>query len=118
MVNDRTKAFLKIIFPVIFISYACCISFFFHTHIVNGVTIVHSHPFSTDDNGDTGHEHTGVQFELIQTLSVFFIAGLIAFSLFLKLITPVKCKIYYKPSAVFSSVSPEGISRLRPPPYL
>ncbi len=34
--------------PVLFISYMAGITLFTHSHVVNGVTIVHSHPFKKD----------------------------------------------------------------------
>ncbi len=40
-VSEYNKVFL----PVLFISYMAGITLFTHSHVVNGVTIVHSHPF-------------------------------------------------------------------------
>ena len=51
--------------PVLFISYIGCISLFTHSHVVNGVTIVHSHPYKPG----TEHEHTTAEFQLIHMLS-------------------------------------------------
>lgn len=39
---------------------------FTHVHIINGVTIVHSHPY---DNNPTDHKHTGAELQLLQQLS-------------------------------------------------
>lgn len=50
--------------PVLFISYIGCISLFTHSHVVNGVTIVHSHPYKPG----TEHEHTTAEFQLIHML--------------------------------------------------
>ena len=36
---------MKWFLPVLFISYMAGITLFTHSHVVNGVTIVHSHPF-------------------------------------------------------------------------
>ena len=47
--------------PVLFISYMAGITLFTHSHVVNGVTIVHSHPFKKD----SPHSHTTVEFQLI-----------------------------------------------------
>ena len=51
---------MKWFLPVLFISYMAGITLFTHSHVVNGVTIVHSHPFKkggehshTTDNGLT-----------------------------------------------------------------
>ncbi|OUN69018.1 hypothetical protein B5G10_12025 [Barnesiella sp. An55] len=51
--------------PILFISYIGCISLFTHTHVVNGVTIVHSHPYKSDAH----HSHTATEFQLIHVLS-------------------------------------------------
>lgn len=56
---------LKIFLPLLFMAYMGGISFFTHTHIVNGVTIVHSHPYKSDAN----HEHDTAAFELIAHLN-------------------------------------------------
>lgn len=46
------KLFMAAFLPFIFLWYIGCVSFTPHTHIVDGVTIVHSHPGSSE-----GHEH-------------------------------------------------------------
>ena len=51
--------------PVLFISYMAGITLFTHSHVVNGVTIVHSHPFKKD----SPHSHTTVEFQLIHLLN-------------------------------------------------
>jgi len=118
MINEKVKAALKVILPVIFIAYACSITFFTHTHIVNGVTIVHSHPYASDDNGNPAHEHSGAEIQLIQILSTFFVAGLIVlfflFGLFstTRIVPPVRVYLFK-----FCDHA-QGISRLRPPPSL
>ena len=56
---------LKWFLPVLFISYMAGITLFTHSHVVNGVTIVHSHPFKKG----TKHEHTSVEFQLIHFLT-------------------------------------------------
>ena len=42
---DRLRKYLRILLPALFIAYLGCIIAFTHVHIVNGVTIVHSHPY-------------------------------------------------------------------------
>lgn len=51
-------------FAVLFISYMAGITLFTHSHVVNGVTIVHSHPFKKGGE----HSHTTVEFQLIHIL--------------------------------------------------
>lgn len=116
MINKKVNTIIKIILPVIFIVYASSITFFTHSHIVNGVTIVHSHPFQKSNDGLPSHEHTGAEIQLIHTLSSFSSTGLIVLSVILGLI-PVR-RIVLQPKIylfLFESYT-GGLSRLRPPP--
>ena len=63
--NRLLRSIAKYFLPVLFISYIGCISLFTHTHVVNGVTIVHSHPY----NPKAHHGHTTTEFQLIHALS-------------------------------------------------
>ena len=108
LLHDIAKYFL----PVLFLSYIGCISLFTHTHVVNGVTIVHSHPYQSGG----GHEHTTAEFQLIHLLSnittpepamwLFFAAVLFAYS----------CRLYL-PAYSFYSITEEWRAHgLRAPP--
>jgi len=57
---------------ILFLGYFGSITFFPHTHIVDGVTIVHSHPFRSQP-GDVpvNHNHSKDGFLLIQFISNF-----------------------------------------------
>ena len=54
---------MKWFLPVLFISYMAGITLFTHSHVVNWVTIVHSHPFKKGSNREcwyqtaVGHQH-------------------------------------------------------------
>ena len=61
----KTGWFLLLLFSL----YWCGITLFTHSHVVNGVVIVHSHPFHT------GHAHTGAQYETIFFLSAIVSTG-------------------------------------------
>ncbi|MDH6354205.1 hypothetical protein M2132_000532 [Dysgonomonas sp. PH5-45] len=116
--NSKGIALMKVIFPIIFISYICSISFFTHNHIVGGVTIVHSHFYTSDTDAPSGHEHTCSEIQLIQTLSHFTSDGYIyePFSLnaFLSVETVFSALRYI--SVISSFV--DGGYFLRPPPVL
>ncbi|WP_455663916.1 hypothetical protein [Phocaeicola sp.] len=56
---------MKFFLPLIFIVYLGGITLFTHSHVVNGVIIVHSHPFQGE------HQHTEVEFETIFFLTAF-----------------------------------------------
>lgn len=62
---EKLRRILKIFLPLLFITYLGGITLFTHSHVVNGVIIVHSHPFKGQ------HEHTEVQLETIFFLSSF-----------------------------------------------
>lgn len=109
---------IKIALPVIFILYFISITFFTHSHVVNGVTIVHSHPYASNADGSPMHEHTGAEIQLIQFLTTFHSVGLEVsnFSIELPDIEVVLTQAQYYVSVVQASV--EGLQRLRPPPSL
>jgi len=76
--------------PILFISYLVSFTFFTHVHVVNGVTIVHSHPFKKG----AAHDHSTVELQLVHFLShlvtdgaavAFALALFIPFLLFLLL---------------------------------
>lgn len=54
---------------ILFALYWCGITLFTHSHVVNGVVIVHSHPYKTE------HTHTQAQFETIFYLSLLQTSG-------------------------------------------
>jgi hypothetical protein len=70
---------------ILFCGYFSSITFFPHTHIVDGVTIVHSHPFkSHSGNVPVNHNHSENGFLLIHfishyiaTVSIIFIGAAI-----------------------------------------
>ena len=69
---------------VLFLGYYGSITLFTHSHIINGVTIVHSHPFNYDNgDGTTKLPHSEKQLFLIQLLSEFLTtAASISFAVF------------------------------------
>lgn len=74
---------------ILFIGYFASVTFFPHTHTVNGERITHSHPFSQAP--DTGkHTHTTAEFQLIAHLSIFVMLAA-AFGCFLRLLV-CSCK--------------------------
>ena len=69
MKQTRWITYLKVVLPILFIGYLACIVSFTHVHIVNGVTIVHSHPYNKKTNPPSEHQHTGQQLQLYQQFS-------------------------------------------------
>ena len=61
---------------ILFLGYYGSITLFSHSHIINGVTIVHSHPFNSDKgDGTTKLPHSEKQLFLIQLLSELLITA-------------------------------------------
>lgn len=63
---------------ILFTGYFGSVTFFSHNHIVDGIQIVHSHPYkSQSGDNQTGHNHTNNGFALIYFISalVFTISG-------------------------------------------
>jgi hypothetical protein len=69
---------LTIVLLLIFMSYYVNISFFYHYHIINGVTIVHSHIYA-GQHPVTG-THTTNELTLISELSTLFVSEAVFFS--------------------------------------
>lgn len=104
---------MKFFLPLLFITYLGGITLFTHSHVVNGVIIVHSHPFQGE------HEHTQVQLETIFYLSSFIASSVpellaVALAALILLhilrIPAVECIKYVKPHS--------GISLRAPPSCL
>ena len=64
-IDRRLRKLLKFFFPLLFIAYAGGSILFTHTHVVDGVVIVHSHP------GKTGHSHSSSGLATIFSLTHF-----------------------------------------------
>ena len=64
---------LSVLLLILFLGYYSSITFFTHSHIINGVTIVHSHPFNSDKGGESSNSpHSNKELQIIQLLSDFF----------------------------------------------
>ncbi len=65
---------------IIFCGYFTSVTFFPHTHIVDGVTIVHSHPYkSHSGNVPVNHNHSKDGFILIHFISHFKVTAPVIF---------------------------------------
>ena len=56
---EKLRGIMKFFLPLLFLTYWGGVTLFTHSHVVNGVIIVHSHPFKA------GHQHTESQAETI-----------------------------------------------------
>jgi len=74
MLGSKLKYFmgksLSVILLMLFLGYYSSITFFTHSHIINGVTIVHSHPFNSDKGGGSSNSpHSDKALLVIHLLS-------------------------------------------------
>jgi hypothetical protein len=75
--RQRLREISAYLLLALFVSYYVSASFFPHTHIVDGKTVVHSHfYFPSAENKTPSHEHNLHAFGAIFSLSHFFFTGL------------------------------------------
>ena len=105
---------MRYFLPVLFISYMAGITFFAHVHVVNGATIVHSHPFKKG----AAHSHTTVELLSIQLLSHLITDG--ATTLFLVSLTGlcILCLLLKRPQLSHYHAPSYGVVALRAPPVV
>ena len=85
---------MKWFLPVLFISYMAGITLFTHSHVVNGVTIVHSHPFKKGSE----HSHTTVEFQLIHLLNHVLVTDSGLIPTFAVAALSLLCILFIRPS--------------------
>jgi len=90
---DKFRPYLKFSLPLLFTVYVGFLIAFTHVHIVNGVTIVHSHPYQKTNGEPQDHEHNYAEFQLLHQLSTIEIGGAIGTLILLTAI----CKEFHKP---------------------
>ena len=67
--KNQISVFFRFLLLILFIGYYSSITLFYHTHLVNGEIIVHSHPFSKTKQGPfQSHSHSSAAYVLIQHL--------------------------------------------------
>ena len=114
---------MKWFLPVLFISYMAGITLFTHSHVVNGVTIVHSHPFKkgTEHNpfkkgGE--HSHTTVEFQLIHILDHTLVTDNGLTPLFVTSVLSLLCIFLASPQRMRYCRPCPGVISLRAPPVV
>jgi len=115
--SKQLKKVISYFLLMLFLWYYGSITLFNHTHVVNGVSIAHSHPFSSQ-NGETPvkHHHTANEYILIQSLSHFLVIVSFLFFSFGLLKNIFRETIYKTSNQVFSSPGCICANGLRAPP--
>ena len=100
--------------PILFVSYLVSFTFFAHVHVVNGVTIVHSHPFKKG----AAHKHSTVELQLIHFLSHLTADGAaVVFALPL-LVSFLLCLLLGRLPHTHFHAPYHGVTALRAPPAI
>lgn len=116
--NRIAKNILKYFLTVLFITYYVSNTSFYHSHIVNGVTIVHSHFYRYHNNANASsvnHSHSPDEFVIIKIITQFIttvFAGFVVFRLFLMALA--QYQLPFK-QIILSAFQQSGFS-LRAPP--
>jgi hypothetical protein len=71
MVKKSISRLTGYFFLILFLGFFGSNTFFTHSHIVDGNTIVHSHPFKKDQNGNPTHQHSAKGYLLIHIINNF-----------------------------------------------
>lgn len=115
-VKDILRPFLRVLLPILFISYMGSVISFTHVHIVDGVTIVHSHPHKTDDQQSAGHTHTLAQFQLLHQLYTILSLGKLLLATGLTAFWFLCRRLFYCLANSIPQLPAWGVLRLRAPP--
>jgi hypothetical protein len=75
--TSHLKKFFAALMLAIFAAYFVSTNMFYHSHVVLGDTIVHSHPFKSDSNGKPIHSHNDKGYLTIQYLSCLLLSVII-----------------------------------------
>lgn len=100
--------------PMLFVSYLASLTLFTHVHVINGVTIVHSHPFKKG----AVHQHSTVELIHIHFLSLLAADDKVlvfALSLFMPFLL---CLLVGRPQCAYLQAPYYGVNALRAPPVL
>lgn len=72
---NMTRLYRKLsgyLLVIVFFNYFISVTFFNHTHLIEGITYFHSHPYKNHSGGQpVNHNHSDNEFLLIQFISGF-----------------------------------------------
>jgi hypothetical protein len=71
MVKKSIARLAGYFFLILFLGFFASTTFYYHTHIENGDTIFHSHPYKKDKNGNPNHHHSAKSYLLIHIIKNF-----------------------------------------------
>ena len=110
---QRFRYLIRCFLLILFLGYTAGITLFTHLHVVNGISIVHSHPFKKDIH----HTHTAVEFELIQMLNHYVSTNPPSAVVVFVFIVLFTFTLVAKPISRISQTPYFGLVGLRAPPF-
>lgn len=113
--KEKCMNIIRIMLPVLFIVYTGMLVSFTHVHIINGVTIVHSHPYNDDS---PNHTHTGAELQLLHQLSTIQQVGSCTFDYVIKPFYVYETVLSIQPISHHYMCKLHEAIRLRAPPAL
>ena len=113
--KNRLKRIYAYCLLILFLGYYGSITLFYHSYIVLGETIVHSHPFKADSHGSPLHSHTDKGYITIQLLSCFAVSFILLNYSF-KTIAPIVYEIVLKTKEGLANHTFHYLYSLRAPP--
>lgn len=79
---NNCKKYLRLLLPVLFGFYLGNLIWYTYIHIVDGVTIVHSHPYKKSQGEPVDHEHSSSVLQLLNQFYQIEVAGVDVILLF------------------------------------
>ena len=119
--NELKRLLLNItryFLPILFVSYLVSLTFFAHVHVVNGVTIVHSHPFKKTADGICHHHSSLSEIQLFHLLTTVHVQDGAIHSLLLQICVTPNYKIIDNPVYPDYLIPVLGKLSLRAPPFV
>lgn len=111
------RKYLRVLLPLLFITYYSSVALFTHVHIEQGTTIVHAHPFASA--GEEGSHHHGslAEIQLFHQLSTIVAADGAVHFVNLPFYATLKIVLSESPVAAHYVEAVMGQLLLRAPPF-
>lgn len=97
--SKKCEQVVKWFLFALFIGYYGSILLFTHTHVIDGVTVVHSHPYKpVSESATSNHNHSSNEIFVLQVLSNFLstlVFLFVSFVVFRVLIDEKTASVYY-----------------------
>jgi hypothetical protein len=116
--NNRAKIVVKYFLTLLFVAYYFSATLFYHSHVINGKEIVHSHFYWTTNNAEdepVKHAHTQDELFTLQIISQF-VTTVVAVGFFLRMTQFLLNEFIIPLSESFHEITPLFSYSLRGPP--